>query len=62
MNFRYVLLGYRRRENKDGGREGFALVLAPVGDGTFMRIGMVHGFSTENWPGEALERRIVSII
>ncbi|KAH6714839.1 heterokaryon incompatibility protein-domain-containing protein [Leptodontidium sp. MPI-SDFR-AT-0119] len=64
-DFQYSLLGYKeqeRRQNDFGERKGIALVLAPAGDGTFMRIGTVFGFSTKDWPIEALERQIITII
>lgn len=56
MTFRYALLGYST------GSKGIALVLAPVGDGTYMRIGVVFGFSTERWPPEVMEKRLITII
>jgi hypothetical protein len=52
----YVFLGYK----EDG--KGVALVLAPVGDGTFMRIGVVFGFKTGHWTPEMFEKRVVTII
>lgn len=56
--FRYALLGYEKPEQEGA----IALVLAPVGDGTFMRIGVLFRFSTKDWPVEALERQIITII
>lgn len=64
-SFRYAFLGYKEQEphqKESGEREGIALVLAPVADRTFMRIGIVFGFSTKDWPVEVLERQIITII
>ncbi|KAG4436101.1 hypothetical protein IFR05_008421 [Cadophora sp. M221] len=64
-DFRYALLGYKEQQThqkESGEREGVALVIAPVADGTFMRIGTMQGFSTEDWPVEALERQVITII
>ena len=46
-----------RRDSK-----GLALVLAPVEDGKYMRIGVVFGFSTERWSPEAMERKLITIL
>jgi hypothetical protein len=62
--FRYALLGYGMRQRGDNvvdRQNGIGLVLAPVGDGTFMKIGVL-GFPTKHWPPEIMERQIITII
>jgi hypothetical protein len=52
----YALLG----DTKE--MKALALVLAPVGDGTFIRIGILFNFKVENWKSEFLMRRRITIV
>jgi hypothetical protein len=54
--FVYALLG------ETINKKTLALVLAPVGDGTFMRIGIFFNFKLQNWKPESLERKNITII
>jgi len=54
--FLYALLGETQY------LKSLALVLAPAGDGTFMRIGILFNFNVGKWKSESMVKREITII
>ncbi|KAN0112248.1 HET domain containing protein [Hyaloscypha variabilis] len=59
--FVYALLGETGPEDA-AGVKSVALVLTPVGDGTFMRIGLYFNFNVKTWQLESRARRKITIV
>jgi hypothetical protein len=55
-SLQYAYLGSRK------GGWASALILAPAGDGTFMRIGLLHLRDRARWRLEWMDRKIITII
>jgi len=60
QTFVYALLG--DTGGREGGMKAVALVLAPVGDGNFMRIGLLFNFDSNEWKLESRGKRKMTII